>query len=238
MSGHSRWANIKHKKEKADKQKGKIFSRIMKEIISAVKQKGPDPRANSKLKIAIEKAKAANIPNDNIERNIKKASHADQQDYVEMTYEFYGHGGVGIIVEAMTDNKNRLAADFRIAINKCGGTIANPGSVSFNFEKKGIFKILKKDALEDELFTIVSDAGAEDFDTTDEIYVVVTEPDHFLKVKEALEKNKIKVQEATLEMVPKTYITCSQGDVAANNKLIEWLENTDDVDALYHNMTT
>jgi YebC/PmpR family DNA-binding regulatory protein len=235
MSGHSRWANIKHKKEKADKQKGKLFSRIMKEIISAVKQKGPDPKSNSKLKVAIEKAKAANIPNDSIERNIKKASSADQGDYSEITYEFYGHGGVGIIVEAMTDNKNRLASDFRIAINKCGGTIANPGSVSFNFEKKGIIKILKKDALEDELFTIVSDAGAEDFDSNEDIYIIITEHDHFLKVKDSIDKNKIPIQEATLEMIPKTYVECSQEDYIANNKLIDWLENIDDVDALFHN---
>src|SRR5271157_288814 len=127
MSGHSKWANIKHRKDRADQKKGKIFSRIMKEIISAVKHGGPDQKSNSKLRIAILKAKEANLPNENIERNIKKASSADQQDFEDVTYELYGYGGVGIIVEAMTDNKNRLASEIRIATNKCGGTIAMPG---------------------------------------------------------------------------------------------------------------
>ena len=137
MAGHSKWANIKHKKERADSKKGKIFSRITKEIISAVKQGGPDPKSNAKLRLVLQKAKAANLPGENIERNIKKATSQDQADFFEITYELYGHGGVGIIVEAMTDNKNRTASDMRIATNKRGGSVASPGSVAFNFDRKG-----------------------------------------------------------------------------------------------------
>ena len=144
MAGHSKWANIKHKKERADAKKGKVFSRIIKGLISAVKQGGPDPKSNAKLRAAIQKAKAANLPADNIERNIKKASNVDQSDYTEMTYEIYGHGGVGIIVLAMTDNKNRTASDMRIATNKKGGAIASPGSVMFNFDKKGVIQIANR----------------------------------------------------------------------------------------------
>jgi YebC/PmpR family DNA-binding regulatory protein len=164
MAGHSKWANIKHRKERADAKKGKLFSRITKEIISAVKQSGPDPKSNPKLRLVLQKARAANLPNDNIERNIKKAASADQADFVEMTYELYGHGGVGLVVDIMTDNKNRVASDMRIATNKRGGTIANPGAVTFNFDRKGVIQVLKKNAIEDELFMAVSEAGAEDFD--------------------------------------------------------------------------
>ena len=164
MAGHSKWANIKHRKGRADAIKGKIFSRLTKEIISAVKQGGPDPKSNTRLRIVIQKARAANLPNDNIERNIKKATSADQADYTEMTYELYGHGGVGIIAEVMTDNKNRISSDMRIATNKKGGTVATPGSVSFNFDRKGVIQVLKKNAVEDELFLAATEAGAEDFE--------------------------------------------------------------------------
>src|SRR3990167_10602916 len=157
MAGHSKWANIKHRKERADKKKGKIFSRIMKEIISAVKQGGPDLKSNSKLRIAIQKAKDANLPTDNIERNIKKAASADTSDYTEMTYELYGFGGVGLVVDIMTDNKNRIASEIRIAINKCGGTIATPGAVSYNFDRKGLIRVDKSTIDEDALFLLASD---------------------------------------------------------------------------------
>ena len=155
MAGHSKWANIKHRKDRSDRKKGKIFSRIMKEVISAVKQGGSDPKTNSKLRAAIDKAKEANVPNENIERNIKKASSSDQQDFVEITYELYGYGGVGIIVEGMTDNKNRIASDIRIATNKCGGTIATPGAVAYNFDRKGVIRIPKANTKEDDLFMLV-----------------------------------------------------------------------------------
>ena len=152
MAGHSKWANIKHRKGKADAKKGKIFSRVAKEIISSVKLGGADPKSNPRLRVAMLKARDVNMPNDNVERNIKKASCADQADYHELTYELYGHGGVGIIVDVMTDNKNRIASEMRIATNKKGGTIASPGAVAFNFDRKGVIQIAKKNAIEDELF--------------------------------------------------------------------------------------
>lgn len=232
MAGHSKWANIKHKKERADKKKGKVFSRIAKEIISAVKAGGVDPKANAKLKIAIQKAKEANLPNDVIERNIKKAASKDQKDYIEMSYELYGFGGVGLIVDIMTDNKNRIASDIRIATNKCGGNVATPGAVAFNFQRKGILKIEKKLAKEDELFMKATDLGAEDFLVDDETYTIICEIEDLQKIKNDLD---IKL-EASLEMIPKTLIECSDEDIDSNIKLIEFLENIDDVDAVYHNM--
>ena len=161
MAGHSKWANIKHRKGRADAIKGKIFSRIAKEIISAVKVGGgPDPKSNPRLRLALQKARESNVPNEIIDRNIKKASNADQADYQEMTYELYGHGGVGLIIDAMTDNKNRLASEMRIATNKRGGTIASPGAVAFNFDRKGIIQVSKKQATEEELFVAATEAGA------------------------------------------------------------------------------
>lgn len=236
MAGHSKWANIKHKKDRADKKKGKVFSRIAKEIISAAKQGGPDPKANPKLKLVLQKAKAANMPNDNIERNLKKASSQDQADFFELTYELYGYGGVGLILDIMSDNKNRIASEIRIATNKCGGTIATPGSVSFNFDRKGVIKISKEKALEDDLFMLVSDAGADDFSLEDDEYIVITPPDMLAQVVEGIEKGGVVVDEYALEMIPKTFIDCSDEDIQANMKLIDWLENLDDVDAVFHNI--
>lgn len=235
MAGHSKWANIKHRKEKADKQKGKIFSRIAKEIITAVKHGGADPKNNVKLRLAIQKGKEANVPNDIIERNIKKASASDQQDYFEITYELYGFGGVGIIVEIMTDNKNRISSDIRIATNKCGGTIATPGSVSYNFEKKGVIQISKENAKEDELFSLALESGAEDFDSSEEFYIITTSPENLFNVKEKIEK-RFKCDNSSLEMIPKNLVECSAENLEKNQKLIDWLENIEDVDAVYHNM--
>ncbi len=232
MSGHSKWANIKHKKERSDKIKGKLFSRLAKEIISAVKQGGPDPKNNAKLKLIIQKAKDANLPNDVIDRNIKKAASKDAQDYFEMTYELYGFGGVGLIVDIMTDNKNRISSDIRIATNKCGGNIATPNSVAFNFMKKGIIKIEKKLAREDELFMKVTELGAEDFLVEEEFYKIITQSENLHKVKDGIDLKC----ESTFEMIPKTWIECSDEDIDSNIKLIEFLENLDDVDAVYHNM--
>lgn len=236
MAGHSKWANIKHRKERADKKKGKIFSRIVKEIISAVKQGGPDPKSNTKLKIAIQKAKDANVPNDNVERNIKKAASSDTQDYTSMTYELYGYGGVGLIVDIMTDNKNRISSDIRIATNKCGGTVATPGAVAYNFDRKGVIQVAKAGANEDDLFLLVSEQGADDFKAEEDAFVVTTPVEMFVGVKEALEKAGAKIEEAELAMVPKTLVEVSDTDADSNIALIEWLENLDDVDAVYHNM--
>lgn len=236
MAGHSKWANIKHRKERADAKKGKLFSRVTKEIISAVKQGGVDVRTNAKLKLAIQKAKMVNLPSDNIERNIKKAASADQADFVEMTYELYGHGGVGLIVEIMTDNKNRISSDMRIATNKRGGTVAIPGAVAFNFDHKGILHVAKGAFSEDDLFLSATEAGAEDFTVFDEGYVITTPPDLLYQVKEKIDELGAKVEEINLEMVPKVYVTCDEEQKKANEALIEWLEALDDVDAIYHNM--
>lgn len=236
MAGHSKWANIKHRKEKSDKQKGKIFSRLAKEIISAVKIGGPDPKSNPRLRLAIQKAKVANMPNDNIDRNIKKASSADQTDYEYVTYEIYGYGGVGIIVEAMTDNKNRTASDMRIATNKRGGTIAAPGSVSFNFDRKGVIQVEKKGRDEEVLFQAALDAGAEDFESADEGFMITTDPVELYAVKERLDGQGIESVEASITLIPKVMVECNEENRTSNLALIEWLEELDDVDAVYHNM--
>ena len=236
MAGHSKWANTKHRKDRADRKKGKIFSRIMKEIISAVRQGGPDPKSNSKLRLAIQKAKDANMPNDNVERNIKKASSADAQDYTEMTYELYGFGGVGLIVDIMTDNKNRISSDIRIATNKCGGTVATPGAVAYNFDRKGVIRVTKGSIDGDALFLLAGDVGAEDLAEEEDQFVVVTPIEAFSKVREAVQGSGAKIEEAALEMVPKTRVEVSDEIANQNIALIEYLENLDDVDAVFHNM--
>ncbi|MCB1107167.1 MAG: YebC/PmpR family DNA-binding transcriptional regulator [Chlamydiia bacterium] len=236
MAGHSKWANIKHKKGRADARKGKIFSRSAKEIISAVKQGGPDPKGNTKLRLALQKAKANNVPTEVIDRNIKKASSADQADFTELTYELYGHGGVGIIVDAMTDNKNRTASDMRIATNKKGGSIASPGSVAFNFDRKGVIQIEKDQGDEETLFMQATECGADDFDVTDEAFIVVTPPEMLFEVKEKLEEGGVTIKETSLEMIPKTTISCDDETRALNEALIEFLEGLDDVDVVFHNM--
>jgi YebC/PmpR family DNA-binding regulatory protein len=236
MAGHSKWANIKHRKEKADAKKGKVFSRVAKEIISAVKLGGPDPKGNPRLRLALQKARAANLPNEIVERNIKKAASADQADYAEMTYELYGYGGVGLIVEIMTDNKNRVASEMRIATNKRGGNIASPGAVAFNFERQGIIAIQKNKAVEDELFIAVTEAGALDFEVVADAYVITTDPIDLYQVKEVLNRRGIECDEVSIEMVPKTSIDCDAETIKANLALIDWLEQLDDVDSVYHNM--
>lgn len=236
MAGHSKWANIKHRKGRADALKGKLFSRLTKEIISAVKQGGPDPKSNTRLRMVIQKARVANLPNDNIERNIKKATSADQADYAEITYELYGYGGVGIIVEIMTDNKNRASSEMRIATNKKGGTIATPGSVAFNFDRKGVLQIPRKGLSEDDAFLKATEAGAEDFEAEEEMFLVITSPEQLFAVKEKLEKEGVEVSEAELQMIPKNTIECSPEDLKANLELIEYLEALEDVDAVYTQM--
>lgn len=236
MAGHSKWANIKHRKGRADAIKGKLFSRVTKEIISAVKQGGPDPKSNPKLRVALQKAKDVNLPNENVERNIKKATSQDQADFTQMTYELYGHGGVGILVDIMTDNKNRAASDMRIATNKRGGTIANPGAVAFNFDKKGVIQVLKKNAKEEDLFLAVSEAGAEDFEESDDLFIITTPPDMLYQVKDKINSMGVTCEEASFEMIPKVYVECTPEQAQANLALIDWLEALDDVDAVHHNM--
>ncbi|HEY4255552.1 MAG TPA: YebC/PmpR family DNA-binding transcriptional regulator [Chlamydiales bacterium] len=236
MAGHSKWANTKHRKDRSDRKKGKIFSRIMKEIISAVRQGGADSKANHKLRAAIQKAKDVNMPNENIERNIKKATSSEGQDFSEITYELYGYGGVGILADVMTDNKNRISSDIHIATNKFGGTVATPGAVSYNFDRKGIFRLKKDSIPEDELFLLVSDAGAEDLTLEDDTYVIIAPIETFVNLKEVLAGKGLKCDEAELAMIPKTWVEVSDEDANANIALIEYLEGLDDVDAVFHNM--
>lgn len=236
MAGHSKWANIKHQKAKADLKKGKVFSRSAKEIITAVKLGGPDRTSNPRLRLAIERAKEGNVPNEIIDRNIKKASSSDQADYTEVIYELYGHGGVGIVVEAMTDNKNRTASDMRIATNKRGGVIANPGSVLFNFDRKGVIQISKQHAVEDELFLAATSAGADDFEVTEDFYVITTDPTQLLVVKESLQKMGFKLDLAEEQLIPKVWVDCDNETGTANLALVEWLEALEDVDSVWHNM--
>lgn len=236
MAGHSKWANIKHRKGRADAAKGKVFSRLTKEIISAVKQFGPDPKSNSKLRLVIQKAKDANLSLETVERNIKKASSPDQADFIEMAYELYGYGGVGIIAEIMTDNKNRISSDMRIATNKKGGTVASPGSVAFNFDRKGVIQVLKKDVDEDALFLAASEAGAEDFEAADDSFMITTAPDQLISVKEKINSAGFKTEEAELQMIPKVTVECDPETQKLNLDLIEYIENLDDVDVVFHNM--
>jgi YebC/PmpR family DNA-binding regulatory protein len=236
MAGHSKWANIRHRKGKADAVKGKIFTRVAKEIITAVKLGGPDPKNNPRLRVALQKGKEGNVPNDVIERNIKKGMSQDTANYEDIVYELYGHGGVGIIVEVMTDNRNRISSDMRIATNKRGGTVATPGAVSFNFDRKGIIELPKSAGDEDALFSLAIDSGAEDFEATDDGYFITTHPHEIDQVKETLRSKGIPISDAAVSMIPKTTIACSQEDQKSNLALIEWIEGIDDVDELYHNM--
>ena len=239
MSGHSKFANIKHKKEKNDAKKGKIFTVIGREIVMAVKAGGPDPNNNSKLRDVIAKAKANNMPNDTIDRGIKKAAGADSADnYEKAVYEGYGPNGVAIIVETLTDNKNRTAGNVRSAFTKGNGNIGTPGSVSFMFDKKGQI-IIDKEECEmdaDDLMMIALDAGAEDFAEEEDSFEVLTAPDDFSAVREALEKEGIPMVEAQVAMIPQNYVTLSdEQDVKNLQKTLDLLENDDDVTDVWYN---
>ena len=237
MSGHSKWNNIKNKKAKTDAQKGKIFTKIGKEIAIAVRDGGPDPSANSKLRDLIEKAKANNVPNDNIDRAIKKASGADAVDYEEITYEGYGPSGVAVIVTTATDNRNRTAGEVRHFFDKYGGNMGTSGCVAFMFTDKGVIIIEKDDAVnEDELMEASLEAGAEDFNADDEVYEIFTEPSDLSAVKAALEEAGYTIASAELDKIPSSYVTLeSEDDIKNMNLLIEHLEDNDDVQDIFHN---
>ncbi|NSW89755.1 MAG: YebC/PmpR family DNA-binding transcriptional regulator [Firmicutes bacterium] len=238
MSGHSKWANIKHRKEKSDAQKGKLFTKIGRELAVAVKQGGPDPETNSKLKDAIAKAKAANMPNDNIIRSIKKAAgDMNSDNYEEISYEGYGPGGVAIIVRTMTDNRNRTAGDIRHYFDKFGGNLGQTGCVSFMFDKKGVILIERtEDIDEDTLMMEAINAGAEDFDAQDEYFEILTDPADFSAVRETLEKQGYTFISAGVEMVSKTTTKLTEPKhIEQMNKLIDNLEDLDDVQNVYHN---
>lgn len=239
MSGHSKFANIKHKKEKNDAAKGKIFTVIGREIAVAVKEGGADPANNSRLRDVIAKAKANNMPNDTIERGIKKAAgDANSVNYEELTYEGYGPNGVAIIVTALTDNKNRTAANVRSAFTKGGGNIGAQGSVSFMFDKKGQIIIDKEecDMDADTLMMETLDAGAEDFAEEADSYEIVTDPDDFSAVREALEAKGIPMMEAEVTMIPQTWVELTDEEsIKKMNRLLDLLNADDDVQATYHN---
>ncbi len=239
MSGHSKFANIKHKKEKNDAAKGKIFTKLGREIAVAVKEGGPDPSQNSRLKDVIAKAKANNMPNDTIDRSIKKAAgDANAVNYEPVTYEGYGPNGIAIIVEALTDNKNRTASNVRNAFTKGSGNVGTPGCVSYMFDKKGQIIISKEDCTmeADDLMMIALDAGAEDFIEEEDSYEIVTEPDNFSAVHEALENEKISMAAAEVTMIPQTWVELSDdGDIKNINKTLDLLDEDDDVQNVYHN---
>ena len=236
MSGHSKWHNIQAKKGKADAARGKIFTKLGRELLIAVKQGGPDPSGNSKLKSVIAKCKAANMPNDTINNAIKKASSSNE-NYEEITYEGYGPNGVAVIVEASTDNKNRTAADVRHVFDKAGGNLGTTGCVSYMFNKKGIIVIEKASTNidEEELMMIALDAGAEDFNSDEEIYEIVTDPSDFTTVREKLEEKGLEFLEADVQMIPTTTVALDEHGAEKMERLIERLEELDDVANIYHN---
>lgn len=238
MSGHSKWNNIKRKKEKADGAKAKIFTKIGRELTVAVKEGGSaDPAANSRLRDCIAKAKAANVPNDNIERIIKKAAGDGNADnYEDVTYEGYGPCGVAVIVEALTDNRNRTAADVRHAFDKYGGNLGTTGCVSFMFNKKGVIVIEREGLDEDTVMTDALEAGASDFAADEDVFEISTEPADFSGVREDLEKKGYAFVSAEVEMVPDTYIAIADPEVVVKmQKMLDLLEDNDDVQNVWHN---
>lgn len=240
MSGHSKFANIKHKKEKNDAAKGKIFTKIGKELMVAIKEGGgADPANNSRLRDVIAKAKANNMPNDTIERNIKKASgDANAANYESITYEGYGPNGTAIIVETLTDNRNRTATNVKNAFTKGKGSVGTPGCVSFMFDKKGQI-IVDKEEYEgdaDELMMVALDAGAEDLVEEEDSFEILTDPDDFSDVRQALEEAGIPMVNAEVTMIPQTYVTLTSADDIKNiTKTLDMLDDDDDVQNVYHN---
>lgn len=236
MSGHSKWHNIQAKKGKADAARGKVFTKLGRELLIAVKEGGPEPAGNSKLKAVIAKCKAANMPNDTINNAIKKAS-ASNENYEEIVYEGYGPNGVAVIVNASTDNKNRTAADVRHVFDKAGGNLGTSGCVSYMFNKKGVIVIdkTKTNLSEDELMLLAIDNGAEDFNVEEECYEITTEPSDFTQVREALEAEGIEFVEAEVQMIPTTYVALDEKASERMQRLIDNLEDLDDVMDVYHN---
>jgi len=239
MSGHSKFANIKHRKEKNDSTKGKVFTKLGREIAVAVKEGGPDLNSNNRLKDLIAKAKSNNMPNDTIDRSIKKAAgDANSVNYEFVTYEGYGPNGIAIIVDALTDNKNRTASNIRNAFTKGNGNVGTPGCVSFMFDKKGQIIIDKEecDMEADELMMIALDAGAEDFSEEADSFEIITDPDSLSDVRETLEKAKIPMAQADVTMIPQVWVDLSDDfDIKMMNKTLDLLDEDDDVQEVFHN---
>ena len=237
MSGHSKWHNIQNKKGKADAKRGKIFTKIGRELMIAVKNGGPDPDNNPKLRDAIGKAKAANMPNDTVQRSIKKASgELSAVDYERIVYEGYGPSGVAVIVDTLTDNKNRSAGNVRSAFTKGGGNMGTTGCVGFMFQEKGEIVIEKGDLDEEELMMMALDAGAEDFNSDEEeVFIITTTPEDFSEVREALEAEGLEFLEAAVKMIPDTYTEIDEEAAKKFQKMLNLLEDDDDVQEVYHN---
>ena len=239
MSGHSKFSNIKHKKEKNDAAKGKIFTRLGREIAVAVKEGGPEPASNGKLRDVIAKAKANNMPNDTIDRSIKKAAgDANAVNYVPVTYEGYGPNGTAIIVEALTDNKNRTASNVRNAFTKGSGNVGTTGCVSFMFDKKGQILIDREECEmdPDDLMMVALEAGAEDINEEEDSFEIITDPDEFSQVREALEAAGIPMAQAEVTMIPQTWVELTdEQDIKMINRILDLLDEDDDVQNVYHN---
>lgn len=237
MSGHSKWHNIQARKNKQDAARGKVFTKIGKELLVAAKEGGSNLDSNSKLKDIVAKAKAANMPWDTINRAIKRgAGEAGDVNYEEITYEGYGPNGVAIIVDSLTDNKNRTASNVRHAFEKSGGSLGASGCVAWMFERKGVIIVEKKDGLdEDELMMMAVDAGAEDFSPDGDVYEITTAPEDFSSVRQALESNGIEFVSAELSMVPNNMVSLDNNGAEKVEKLIDRLEEDDDVQNVWHN---
>ena len=236
MSGHSKWHNIQAKKGKADAARGKVFTKLGRELLIAVKEGGPDPAGNSKLKNIIAKCKAANMPNDTINNPIKKAS-GSTENYEEVTYEGYGTNGVAVIVNAATDNRNRTAADVRHAFDKSGGNLGTTGCVSYLFNKKGLIVIDRSTTSldEDSMMMLALDSGAEDFEASEEVYEITTDPSNFSEVREKLEEQNLEFLEADVKLIPTTYVDLDETQAEKMERLIDRLEELDDVVEVSHN---
>ena len=238
MAGHSKWSNIKNKKGKEDAKRGKIFTKLGRYIMVAAREGGGDPEFNPALKAAIDKAKAANMPNDNIERAVKKGTgELGADNYEEITYEGYGPGGVAVFAQCLTDNRNRTAPEIRHAFDKGGGNLGQSGSVSFMFDKKGIIAIEKDDKVdEDELTMLAIDLGAEDFTTEEEGYEIVTDPSDFNDVRDGLDKEGYEFAMAEVIYLPQNTVDLTdEEDIKNMEKLIDLLEDNDDVQGVFHN---
>lgn len=238
MSGHSKWSTIKHKKGAADAKRGKIFTRIIKEMSVAARLGGGDQEGNPRLRAAVAEAKANNMPKDNIDRAIKRGTgELEGTTYEEITYEGYGPGGVALIVETMTDNTNRTTPEIRHIFEKYGGNLGAPGSVRFQFEKKGYFGVEKSAVTEDKLMEIALEAGADDLQSEDsEVFEVYTRPDAFEAVREALERAKIPTVESKLGMMPANYVTVDASKAKVTMKMLELLDDHDDVQNVWSNV--
>lgn len=237
MSGHSKWKNIQATKGKNDAQRAKIFTKLSREILVAVREGGASPASNSKLRDVIAKAKAANVPNDNLNRVIARAEgNSDTSNYETIRYEGYGPSGIAVIVDAMTDNRNRTASDVRHYFDKYGGNLGATGCVSWSFDSKGVIVIERGELDEDRVMMDALDAGASDFEASDESFEIYTEPDDFSAVREKLENLKYEFLSAQVEMVPQNYMKLSSEDDIKNmTKMIEMLEEHDDVQEIWHN---